>query len=238
MHYIMTRHLCLTSNSILALQSSGLVPQNTLWVTSRVLARQVKSLIDELIMREMDHIFDAFSKALRARHRREWAPCTAAFLVLCLYMEAVETTAENFALAQNEIRRRNTSPPEYAGDFARGVCRELENMPFKQFAYRFHSIFQTHNQDAVTKSFNPLFDDGFMERGELDGPAADMVTSLRELFYGENWQDLQFLADDELILHRREHAYPIESSFLYTGRLVTKFLLSFTNENAIFGGRI
>ncbi|KAG5925717.1 hypothetical protein E4U42_004027 [Claviceps africana] len=240
MHYIMTRHLCLTSISILALRSSGLVPQNTPWVTARVLSRQVKSLIDELIMREMEHIFDAFAKTLRARHRREWAPCTAAFLVLCLFMEAVETTAENFALAQNEIRRRNTSPPEYVGDFALNVCRELENLPFKQFAYRFHSIFQTHDRDATAtaKSFNPLFDDGFMERGELDEPAADMVRSMRELFYGENWRDLQFLADDELILHRREHARPIESSFLYTGRLVAKFLLSFTDENIIFGGQI
>ncbi|KAG5982521.1 hypothetical protein E4U55_001771 [Claviceps digitariae] len=238
MHYIMTRHLCLTHTSILTLQSSGLVPQNTPWLTPRVLARQIKSLIDELIMREMDHIFDAFSKALKSKHRREWAPCTAAFLILCLFMEAVETTAENFALAQNEIQRRNTSPPEYARDFALNVCRELENLPFKQFAYQFHTIFQTHDRDANTKSFNPLFDDGFMERGELDGPAADMVRRMRELFYGEDWQDLQFLAHDESILHRHEHAHPIESSVLYTGRLVAKFLLSFMNEDIIFGGQI
>lgn len=50
-------------------------------------------------------------------------------------------------------------------------------------------------------------------------------------------QDLQFLADDEIILNRGEHARPIESSFFYTGRLVAKFLLSFTNENVIFGGQ-
>ncbi|KAG6003653.1 hypothetical protein E4U21_001814 [Claviceps maximensis] len=236
MHYIMTRHLCLTNESILNLQSSGLVPQNTPWVTPRVLARQIKSLIDELIMREMTHIFDTFSKALKSKHRREWAPCTAAFLILCLFMEAVETTAENFALAQNEIQRRNTSSPEYADDFARNICQELENMPFKQFAYQFHTIFQTHVRDATTKSFNPLFDDSFIERGELDEPAADMIRSMRELFYGKDWQDLQFLADDEIILQRHEHARPIESSFLYTGRLVAKFLLSFTNENIIFEG--
>lgn len=237
-HFIMTRHLCLTNKSILALQSSALVPQNTPWVTPRVLARQIKSLIDDLIMREMQQIFEMFSKSLKPKHRREWAPCTAAFLVLCLFMEAVETTAENFALSQNEINRRNTSPPEYTKDFALTICKELENMPFKQFAFQFHNIYQTHARDANTKSFNPLFDDGFMEHGELDGPAVEMVRSMRELLHGEYWQDLQFLADDEIILNRGEHFHPIDSSFLYTGRLVAKFLLSFTNENIIFGGQI
>ncbi|KAG6109509.1 hypothetical protein E4U14_003178, partial [Claviceps sp. LM454 group G7] len=50
-------------------------------------------------------------------------------------------------------------------------------------------------------------------------------------------RELQFLADDEIILHEDEHARPIESSFLYTGRLVAKFLLSFTSEEFIFGGQ-
>lgn len=50
-------------------------------------------------------------------------------------------------------------------------------------------------------------------------------------------RELQFLADDEIILHEDEHVRPIESSFLYTGRLVAKFLLSFTSEEFIFGGQ-
>lgn len=49
---------------------------------------------------------------------------------------------------------------------------------------------------------------------------------------------MQFLADDEIILNRGESTHPIDSSFLYTGRLVAKFLLSFTDENVIFGGKI
>ncbi|KAG6313611.1 hypothetical protein E4U44_002482 [Claviceps purpurea] len=238
MHYIMTRHLCLTNKSILTLQPSGLIPhQNTPWITPRVLARQIKSLTDELIMREMQHLFDTFSQVLKQKHRREWAPCTAAFLVLCLFMEAVETTAGNFALSQNEINRRNAAPPQYGGDFTRNVCRELENLPFKQFAYQFHAIYQTHARDVNTRCFNPLFGVGAAEQGDLDGPAEGMVRSLRELFYGESWRELQFLADDEIILHEDERARPIESSFLYTGRLVAKFLLSFTSEEFIFGGQ-
>ena len=159
-------------------------------MTPRVLARQVKSIIDEMIMRDMQQIFELFSKSLKPKHRREWAPCTAAFLVLCLFMEAVETTTENFVVAQTEVNKRSTSssPPQhqYSRSFGFSICKELENMPFKQFAYQFHSIYQTHAKDAHTKSFNPLFDDSFAEQGELDGPAVEMVKSLRSLFQGDS----------------------------------------------------
>lgn len=256
MHYVMTRHLCLTQNSINSLGPSGLVPQNSPWVTPRVLARQVKSVIDELIMREMQQLFDLFSKSLKPKARREWAPCLAAFLVLCLYMEAVETTADNFAITQNEVNLRNNNEPEFKRTFALDMCKEVENMPFKQFAYQFHNIYQTHTKDANTRPFNPLFDDDFIEQGDLDGPAVQLVGSLRDLFHGEACklhlketlldteanvqvgQDMQFLADDDILLNREQHPFPMDISVLYTGRLVSKFLLSFTNEHAIFGGPI
>ncbi|GJN69059.1 fungal transcriptional regulatory protein [Purpureocillium lilacinum] len=238
MQYVMTRHLCITRQSIVSLHGSGLVPQNTPWVTPRVLARQVKSLIDELIMREMQLLFECFSKSLKPKHKREWAPCMASFLVLCLFMEAVETTTENFAMSQNEINLRNSTPPEYKPEFALNMCKELENMPFKQFAYQFHNIYQTHTKDANTKSFNPLFDDECMEQEEVDGPAVEMLGALRGLLHGEDWQEIQFLADDDILLSRDVHTAPIDASFLYTGRLVAKFLLSFTNEQVIFGSSI
>ncbi|KAF3074781.1 hypothetical protein CFAM422_002813 [Trichoderma lentiforme] len=238
MHYVMTRHLCLTRQSILSLQPTGLVPQNTPWVTPRVLARQIKSLIDELILRDMQHLFELFSKSLKPKLRREWAPCLASFLVLCLFMEAVETAADNFVVSQNEIDLRNKYSPKYKRSLALDTCKELENMPFKQFAYQFHHLYQTHTKDANTRSFNPLFDNSFVEQGELDPAAVEMVQALRELFHGEDWQDMQFLADDELLLHREEHPYPMDTSFLYTGRLVAKFLLSFTNESVIFASKI
>ncbi len=186
MHYVMTRHLCLTRQSILSLQPTGLVPQNTPWVTPRVLARQIKSLIDELILRDMQHLFELFSKSLKPKLRREWAPCLASFLVLCLFMEAVETAADNFVVSQNEIDLRNKYSPKYKRSLALDTCKELENMPFKQFAYQFHHLYQTHTKDANTRSFNPLFDNSFVEQGELDPAAVEMVQALRELFHGED----------------------------------------------------
>ncbi|OAA78241.1 Fungal transcriptional regulatory protein [Akanthomyces lecanii RCEF 1005] len=238
MHYVMTRHLCLTSDTVRALQPSGLVPQNSPWVTPRVLARQVKSLVDEICMREMQQLFELFTKALKPKYRREWAPSLAAFLVLCLYMEAVETTTDNFVVSQNAVNTRNKDPPSFRRSFALDMCREVENMPFKQFAYQFHHIYQTHSRDPNTKPFNPLFDDSLAAQSELDGPAAELVAQLQDLYQGEDWQDMQFLADDELLLNRGENPTSIDTAYLYTGRLVSKFLLSFMDEDRIFGGKI
>ncbi|KAM3478050.1 hypothetical protein MY8738_006150 [Beauveria namnaoensis] len=238
MHYVMTRHLCLTSDTVRALQPSGLVPQNSPWVTPRVLARQIKSLADEICMREMQQLFELFTKALKPKYRREWAPSLAAFLVLCLYMEAIETTTDNFVISQNAVNKKNNDAPSFKRSFALDMCKEVENMPFKQFAYQFHHIYQTHSRDPNTKPFNPLFDDSFAAQSELDRPAMEFVAQLQDLYQGEDWQDMQFLADDELLLNRGDDPASIDTAYLYTGRLVSKFLLSFLDENRIFGGKI
>lgn len=170
----------------MSLQDSGLVPQAVPWVTPRVVNRQIKAVIDDLLLRDMQQLFENFSKSLKPKSRREWAPCTAAFLVLCLFMESVETAADTFVVALNEISLRNHTTPEYKREDALNINKEVENMPFKQFAYQFHQIYQTHSRDASTKPFNPLVDDSWLQQGEMDAPAMEMVMRLREFFSGEN----------------------------------------------------
>lgn len=46
---------------------------------------------------------------------------------------------------------------------------------------------------------------------------------------------MQFLADDEMILNRDEHPFPLDPAYMYNGRLLARFLLSFTDERYIFG---
>ncbi|KAI9902561.1 hypothetical protein N3K66_001913 [Trichothecium roseum] len=261
MHYVLTRHLCLTRDSVVSLGPMGLVARDAAWVTSRVLSRQVKSTVDDLLAREVQQLFDLFSRSLKPKARREWAPCLAAFLVLCLFMEGVEAAAETYVVSRNEIRMRAaaatssstsasssaslSSPsscavtPEAGPELGRSValeaCREVENMPFRQFAYQFHHIYMTHTRDPNSRAFNPLFDGGFAAAGELDGPALELVHGLKELFYGPDWLDMQFLADDEMILNRDEHPFPLDPAYMYNGRLLARFLLSFTDERYIFG---
>ncbi|KAI2618638.1 hypothetical protein GGS26DRAFT_345042 [Hypomontagnella submonticulosa] len=237
MHYVLTRQLCLTNATILSLRGTNLVPQNNPWLTTRVLNRQVKAVLDEMLLKEMQSLFDGFSKSLKPKLRREWAPCLAAFLVLCLFMETVETATDTFVISQNEIAIRNRSKPEYRRDFALDVCREIDNMPFKQFAYQFHQIYQTHTRDTGAKAFNPLVDANLAQMAELDGPAAEMVAELKELLQGDSWHELDFLVADPILPNQEGHPFPRDVSLNYTGRLVARFLLSFTDERYLFDGQ-
>lgn len=258
MHFVLTRHLCLTPRAVADLGPTKLVPQNLPWVTPRVLNRQLKAVVDDMMCREMQLLFENFSKSLKPKLRKEWAPCLAAFLVLCLFMESVETAADTFVISENEISLRNHQPPKKRS-FALKVNREIENMPFKQFAFQFHQIYQTYSRDAATKSFNPLMDDSCFEQGELDRAAVDMVRKLRKLIDRDDYDackfsglmrgagerkssannggvvgsELDFLTADPILPNVDEHPYPRDVGFNYTGRLVAKFLLSFEQERYI-----
>jgi hypothetical protein len=253
MHFVMTRHLCLTQKNIADLQSTGLVPQGVPWVTPRVLNRQIKAVVDEMLCREMQLLFENFSKSLKPKLRREWAPCLASFLVLCLFMESVEMAADMFVISDNEINLRHHYAPAWQRSFVLGVNREIENMPFKQFAFQFHQIYQTHSRDAAARSFNPLVDDTCFELGELDREAADMVRKLRRFIDDDcesfplrcmgramltkTGSELDFLTADPILPNIEDHPYPRNVAYNYTGRLVAKFLLSFTDEKYIFDGK-
>ncbi|KAI1457200.1 hypothetical protein F4805DRAFT_198002 [Annulohypoxylon moriforme] len=238
MHYVLTRQLCLTQPTLESLKSTNMVPHsNNMFLTARVLNRQIKAVLDEMLLREMQLLFDGFSKSLKPKLRREWGPCLAAFLVLCLFMETVETAADTFVISQNEIAIRNRSKPEYKRDFALSLCREIDNMPFKQFAYQFHQIYQTHTRDTGAKAFNPLIDGNIAQIGELDDASAEMVRSLKELLQGDSWHELDFLVADPILPNQEGHPFPRDVSLNYTGRLVARFLLSFTDERYLFDGQ-
>lgn len=182
----MMHHLSLTPETLGALRYRGLVSQNDDYVTPRVLARQVKSIMDEVMKREVELLWDLFLRLLKPKTRREWAPCTAAFLVLCLFMEAVDVMADTFVSTQTEIDLKNKSRLRYQRSVAINTCKEVENMPFKQFAHLFHQVYQTHSKDANAKSFNPFFNSNFAETGDLDQAAIAMVRDLTEMFYGDS----------------------------------------------------
>lgn len=179
MHFVMTRHLCLTERCVADLAPTGLVPQGVPFVTSRVLNRQIKAVLDEMLCQEVQKLFENFSKSLKPKLRSEWAPCLASFLVLCLIMEAIETAADTFVISENEVNLQRYYPPRWKRSFVLKVNGEIENMPFKQFAFQFHQIYQTHSRDAAARSFNPLLDDTCFEQAELDRDAEDMVQKLR-----------------------------------------------------------
>ncbi|KAI0873360.1 hypothetical protein GGS24DRAFT_463778 [Hypoxylon argillaceum] len=235
--------------------------------TARILNRQIKAVLDEHLLKETEALFGAFGASLKLRSRAEWAPCLASFLVLCLLFESVEAAADTFVVSEAEIalrtRRRSTfaagAPDENmvggGGGFAVGgrrlaldVCREIDNLPFRQVAYRFHAVYQTHHTrepGVGTKAgsgkggestFNPLVDQKLDI--DLEPAAAEMAASLRGLLDDDDsWHELDFLAADPILSQAEAHPYPRDITLDYTGRLLARFLLSFTDEKYLFDGQ-
>lgn len=50
--------------------------------------------------------------------------------------------------------------------------------------------------------------------------------------------ELQFLAANDILPNSSSHPFPMSPETLYTGRLVAKFLMSFTDDKAIFGDSV
>lgn len=181
MYYVLTRQLTMTAQSIASLQQANPVSAAGAFMTPRLLNRQIKTVVDDVMQHEVTALFDDFTKRLKQKSRAQWAPCLAAFLVFTLLMEAIETAADVFAITDAEAELRQRRRARFRRAYALDISSGIENMPFKQFAFQFHNIYQTHSRDASAKSFNPLFDDGLSDLSDLDPAALEMVLGLRNL---------------------------------------------------------
>ncbi|CAK7197397.1 hypothetical protein SEUCBS139899_000043 [Sporothrix eucalyptigena] len=274
MQYMMMHHLVFTEKSLQDLPLAGHTFSNSPYQTSRLLNRQIKAILDELMQEEVDKLFRMFTRELKPKARMAWATCLAAFLVFCLFMESTGLSIDYYVVTENQISLDNNLKlnPDFSRSKAIKLNRELENLPFRQFAYQFHNIYQTHQMatanvsassssssasssstsspsssgpgtgsapsggstSSIKASFNPLIDDAPLLSGDLDKHAKEMVTQLRTLLSGDSWSELDFLSFDLLIDSVDMYPYPRDVSLNYTGRLCSKFLLSFQNQNYIF----
>lgn len=182
MHYILTRHLTLTQQSIEELRRINPVRTTGSYMTPRLLNRQIKAVTDDLAREGVKALFEEFSRRLKKKSREEWAPCLAAFLVLCMLMEAMEAAADVFATSENEVGMRKSPPAAFERAHALKTNKRIEDGPFKQFAFQFHQIYQTHSRDTSARSFNPLADDNLDETDDLNcRMAMEMVQCLRDI---------------------------------------------------------
>lgn len=198
--YILTCHLTLTPECIAALEPYNLLPAYSYTLggaqapttMARLLNRQIKSVLDEIARAETTNLFDGFAKALKSKTRKEWAPCVAAFLVMCLYMEQLQAAHDRLVTTNREIAWREGKKPDYEREEALRANFALEAQPFKQFAFMFHQIYQSYayaegggsssgggsNSDA-NKAFNPIMAEH--QIAELSEPAQVMTRGLSEM---------------------------------------------------------
>ncbi|KAM0334015.1 hypothetical protein ACHAQA_001035 [Verticillium albo-atrum] len=235
-HYVLIHQLVLRNQS--ALRSASVHIPNDEYPTSVVLNRQLKLLVDQHLAQEVSDLFTIFNKSLKPKSKREWTPCLAAFLVLCLFMEDMECATDMFVLTKNEISLRNHEQRKFTRKMVLDVNEKVEKMPFQQFMWQFHHIYQTHSKDAATKAFNPLVDDTSFEMAASDDglAAAEMIKGLRDLV-GPDWRNLNALVRGPILpfSETEEHPWPRDVGANYYGRLAARFLMSFKDEGHIFG---
>jgi hypothetical protein len=100
----------------------------------------------------------------------------------------------------------------------------------------FHQIYATYSKEAAVKGFNPLMDDGCL--GELKGSDRELMLGLRGLLEDPNdWSELEFLCDPNILPTMQDCSYVRDRSVDYTGKLIAKFLMSFTHNEFKFGPR-
>jgi hypothetical protein len=261
MQYLLSHHLTMTPQCVESLRHVNPVAASGPWMTPRLLNRQVKAVVDGLIAEGVAGLFDDFGKLLKRRARDKWAPCTAALVVFCLLMESIQASADLYAISEIEIDMRKNRPAVFRRAEALEANKAIEDMPFKQLAFQFHQIYQSHSRDASSKSFNPLVDDSRDQSGELDSAALEFVMSLRSIVHLDCKCDLSARAEVEMgILYDTDraflffpdseldwltpapmapagesHPYPRNVEEDYIGRLMAKFLLSFLDSRFITG---
>lgn len=154
MQFMMSHHLSFTEQSLQDLPLAGHLFSSTPYQTSRMLNRQVKAILDELMQEEVDKLFRLFTRELKPKARMAWATCLAAFLVFCLFMESTGLAIDHFVITENQssLDNHQRPNPEHSRSAAVKLSRELENMPFRQFAFQFHNIYQTHQMTAANNN--------------------------------------------------------------------------------------
>lgn len=253
LQYTMTHHLCLTNRSISSLNFTHLLAPNNGFVTLRLMSRQLKSLIDELLQDEMTELFELLTKTLKPKARDDYVPCLAAFLVLCLFMESLQVGTDTFVSSSNDVWMRERTGKMYDGRLARDANRDVVARPFAQFALMFHQVYATYSKEAGVKGFNPLIDDGCL--GELKISDRDLMLGLRKLLEDPRdceyhllsdrntclWlrpeltaeligSELEYLCDPSILPRMQEDSNVRDRSVDYTGKLIAKFLMSFTHS--------
>lgn len=234
MHYLLAHHLTMTPQCVENLRHVNPVTASGPWMTPRLLNRQIKAVVDGLIAEGVAALFDEFGKLLKRRARNQWAPCTAALVVFCMLMESIQASADVYAISEIEIEMRKNKPAVFRRAEALEANKAIENMPFKQLAFQFHQIYQSHSRDASARSFNPLVDDIHAQSGDLDSAALEFVMTLRSMVHLE-YRELDWLTPAPLATAGESHPYPRNVEEDYIGRLMAKFLLSFLDGRYITG---
>jgi hypothetical protein len=167
-------------------------------VISRLLNRQLKYAVNDVMKRETRSLLEDLQKELHRKSKSSWATTFCVLLILCICIEEVQTAMEGLVLHSRE--NAGTVNPD--GEDAILVCRRLDDLPFAHMCELFHMVFKSHKisdtttgkrkKKSDTAGFNPLRGE-MVERNESEGfenEAVELVREIRSIMreLGESFQ--------------------------------------------------
>jgi hypothetical protein len=175
-------------NVVTSVGSSG---DESNFVSSRLLSRQIKFVIHTIHRELIKDVLEGLERQLRSRTKSSWPFTFATIIMLCLGVEDLQIAAQASVKSQNSIEGPRWEPKSK-------VCSSLEEFPINTLTRLFHDIYRTNRGvnrgkigPAQEKGFNPLTATPAPgDSSGLDDPAAEnmaaefrqMVADLRKSF--------------------------------------------------------
>lgn len=213
--YAASRPLLIEESSATSiLEHLGRDKENEKLYSSRLLHRQMKSIVYMACKRLVNDFLMELEKLFRKRQRALWPICFAAMLLLCLAIEQVQTLADTY------VQALKSSEPETLvalEDDPRKSCRNLEETVYEQMKLVFHAIFRTTKGDK--DGLNPFggeFNGG--EEAGFDNAAMRMIEEIKEKVA----KNVEILIERDQILDFE--LGPEDFAQRNCGRLVANFL--------------
>lgn len=163
------------------------VQEITSRLVSRLLNRQLKYTVNEVIKTETENLLEDLQRELYRKSKSVWTTTFCVILILCICIEEVQTAMEGLVLHS----QHNAGSLKVDGDEAILACRRLDDLPFAHMCELFHIVFKSHkagrkstgkNQKRKTSSagFNPLRGE-MAERNESEGFGKEEVELVSEI---------------------------------------------------------
>lgn len=157
------------------LEHLDLMKENEKLYSSRLLNRQIKSVMFSTCQQLAVKFLSEFEKLFRKRQRSLWPVCFSAMLLLCLVIEQAQTLAD----AHVQVMK-SSEPDSLVGleNEPRESCQNLDRTVYAQLTHVFHTIYRTKKEER--DGSNPFRDIEGDEDAGFDEAAMAMIRELKE----------------------------------------------------------
>jgi len=151
-------------------------------ITSRLLNRQIKSVMHALRERLMREVLEELERELKTRSKAVWAPCFCVALILCMCVEEAQIAMDAFAMHTRVLGAVQDAP---SSQITIESCRRLDDLLFNHLLELFHGVYKTHQTSKLHSRcgvYNPIRDGPETNVKEgLDQKSANLVSDFRDI---------------------------------------------------------